>query len=284
MSDGGAVLRVHYAGESARNGRVVRLDKTDPARGDVLLRALADANVDLRIVAPFYYDRELEGWAPLRSESEVAGAPAEAMGGPPRIEVRLERRALSDRRPLPDAAQLRAALGACAVATVGGEGDAEPSSSSGANGYFGIGIYDSKTPENVGSLWRAAYQLGAAFIYTIGHRNAWEKSCDTYKSWRAIPAYRYDTWGAFSECAPYAAPWVAVEHGGTPLEDFEARRHIRSLPHSRATWHAPPAFDVCHPRPPRRSRSTPSAACTYSAPRTTACLRPSSARAPTSSQ
>ena len=233
MSVAAPALRVHYAGESARNGRVVRLDQAVSTRGDVLLRALADANVDLRIVAPFYYDSELEGWAPLRPESEVASAPAEAVGGPPRIEVRLERRAFSDRRPLPDATQLRAALGACAVATVGGEGDAEPSSSSGADGYFGIGIYDSKTPENVGSLWRAAYQLGAAFIYTIGHRNAWEKSCDTYKSWRAIPAYRYDTWGAFSECAPYAAPWVAVEHGGTPLEDFEARRHIRSATYLR---------------------------------------------------
>ena len=69
MSVAAPALRVHYAGESARNGRVVRLHQAEPARGDVLLRALADANVDLRIVAPFYYDSELEGWAPLRPES-----------------------------------------------------------------------------------------------------------------------------------------------------------------------------------------------------------------------
>jgi len=28
--------------------------------------------------------------------------------------------------------------------------------------YFGIGIYQGKTESNVGTLWRSAYQLGAA--------------------------------------------------------------------------------------------------------------------------
>lgn len=29
-------------------------------------------------------------------------------------------------------------------------------------GYFEIGVYHPKTPMNVGTLWRSAYQLGAA--------------------------------------------------------------------------------------------------------------------------
>ena len=37
-------------------------------------------------------------------------------------------------------------------------------------GYFGIGIYQAKRFENVGVLWRGAYQLGASFIFTIGKR------------------------------------------------------------------------------------------------------------------
>ena len=33
--------------------------------------------------------------------------------------------------------------------------------------YFGIGIYKPKTQENIGSLWRTAYILGASFIFFI---------------------------------------------------------------------------------------------------------------------
>ena len=29
-------------------------------------------------------------------------------------------------------------------------------------GYFGIGVYNSKSAENVGTLWRSAYMLGAS--------------------------------------------------------------------------------------------------------------------------
>lgn len=37
-------------------------------------------------------------------------------------------------------------------------------------GYFEIGIYNNKTPSNLGTLWRSAYQLGAAGIFVIGQR------------------------------------------------------------------------------------------------------------------
>ena len=29
-------------------------------------------------------------------------------------------------------------------------------------GYFGVGVYNSKSAENVGTLWRSAYMLGAS--------------------------------------------------------------------------------------------------------------------------
>ena len=69
--------------------------------------------------------------------------------------------------------------------------------------------------------WRSAFQLGAAYIFTIGGRNGWEKTADTYRSWRHIPAFRYADWGGFSAASPFAAVWVAVEMGGVPLEQFE---------------------------------------------------------------
>ena len=36
-------------------------------------------------------------------------------------------------------------------------------------GYFGIGIQNGKTPENLGVLWRSAQNFGASFIFTIGN-------------------------------------------------------------------------------------------------------------------
>lgn len=59
-------------------------------------------------------------------------------------------------------------------------------------GYFGIGVYHPKTKENVGTLWRSAYQLGASYIYTIGHRYKGQVS-DTYKTYRHIPLIQFKT-------------------------------------------------------------------------------------------
>jgi hypothetical protein len=44
--------------------------------------------------------------------------------------------------------------------------------------FFGIGILNGKTPENLGVLWRSAQNLGASYIFTIGNRYA-KQACDT---------------------------------------------------------------------------------------------------------
>ena len=38
------------------------------------------------------------------------------------------------------------------------------------SGYFEIGIYQPKYEENIGTLMRSAYQLGAAGVFTVGKR------------------------------------------------------------------------------------------------------------------
>jgi tRNA G18 (ribose-2'-O)-methylase SpoU len=55
---------------------------------------------------------------------------------------------------------------------------------------FGIGIIGGKTPANLGTLWRSAYQLGADFVFTVGHRYKRQPS-DTYNVARQIPHYEY---------------------------------------------------------------------------------------------
>ena len=51
---------------------------------------------------------------------------------------------------------------------------------------FGIGIHNHKYDDNVGTLWRSAFQLGASFVFTSGNRYKYQKS-DTYKTWKQIP-------------------------------------------------------------------------------------------------
>jgi tRNA G18 (ribose-2'-O)-methylase SpoU len=86
-------------------------------------------------------------------------------------------------------------------------------------GHFGIGIYMGKHWENVGVLWRGAYQLGASYIFTVGRRYR-RVSTDTEKSWRHIPLFSYTTFDEMAQAAPFATPLVAIEEGGTPLPDF----------------------------------------------------------------
>jgi tRNA G18 (ribose-2'-O)-methylase SpoU len=86
-------------------------------------------------------------------------------------------------------------------------------------GYFGIGIYRSKTPVNVGTLWRSAYQLGAAFIFTVGKRYS-QQASDTVKAWRHIPLLDFVSIDELVDGLPYSCPLVGVEMGGKPLSGF----------------------------------------------------------------
>lgn len=84
-------------------------------------------------------------------------------------------------------------------------------------GHFGIGIYQPKFEENLGVLWRSAWQLGADYIFVIGSKYKITPS-DTPKVWRQIPCYEYETWQEFN--APKDVEVIAIEMGGKTLESF----------------------------------------------------------------
>lgn len=88
-----------------------------------------------------------------------------------------------------------------------------------ARGYFEIGIFHGKTPENVGTLWRSAYQMGAAGIFTIGRRYP-KQASDTVQAYRHIPLRDYATLDDFLAAQPYDCQLIAVEMGGKPLSVF----------------------------------------------------------------
>ncbi len=89
-------------------------------------------------------------------------------------------------------------------------------------GFFGIGIQNGKTPENLGVLWRSAQNLGASFIFTIGNRYA-KQACDTHKAIGAMPYFHYGNFNDFFNNLPKGAMLVGVElnEKALQLETFE---------------------------------------------------------------
>ncbi|MBZ9730798.1 RNA methyltransferase [Salegentibacter sp. JZCK2] len=92
-------------------------------------------------------------------------------------------------------------------------------------GFFGIGIQNGKTPENLGVLWRSAQNMGASFIFTIGNRYA-KQACDTHKAVGAMPYFHYKTFKEFYDHLPKGAMLVGVElaKNAEPLENFSHPR------------------------------------------------------------
>ena len=86
-------------------------------------------------------------------------------------------------------------------------------------GFFEIGICAGKFPQNLGTLWRTASQLGAAGIFMIGHRYS-RQSSDTPHVARHIPLRQYVGWDEFVSVAPEKTLLVAVEMGGRNLPTF----------------------------------------------------------------
>jgi tRNA G18 (ribose-2'-O)-methylase SpoU len=90
------------------------------------------------------------------------------------------------------------------------------------DGFFGIGIANNVTGLNIGTLWRTAHILGAAFIFTVGKRYSPESS-DVTKAWNKIPLYHYKTADELKAALPYSTPLIGVEltETATPIETFE---------------------------------------------------------------
>jgi tRNA G18 (ribose-2'-O)-methylase SpoU len=86
---------------------------------------------------------------------------------------------------------------------------------------FAIGIERAKTEENVGTLWRSAYNFGAAMIFTVGRRYR-KQSSDVLKTWRHIPLLHFATWAEYRAHAPHDWEPIGVEitEEAKPLIEF----------------------------------------------------------------
>jgi tRNA G18 (ribose-2'-O)-methylase SpoU len=77
-------------------------------------------------------------------------------------------------------------------------------------GYFGIGVFHSKTEENIGTLWRTAQSMGASYIYTIGRRYTQQKT-DTARVPRHIPLFHYSDLDEFRSGQPKGTSIIGIE-------------------------------------------------------------------------
>ena len=88
-------------------------------------------------------------------------------------------------------------------------------------GFFGIGIYQTKTEANIGTLWRSAHNFGADFIFTIGKRYR-KQPTDTTLALRHVPLYEYDTFEELKKYKPIDSSLVAIEQSelSQNIKDF----------------------------------------------------------------
>ena len=112
-------------------------------------------------------------------------------------------------------------------------------------GYFEIGIFHGKTEYNIGTLWRSAYQLGAAGIFTIGRRYK-HQSGDTTKAWRHIPLRHYLTFEDFKANLPYEAQIVGIEMEGRELAGFTHPKIAVYLLGAEDHGLPPEVLSMCH--------------------------------------
>ena len=115
-------------------------------------------------------------------------------------------------------------------------------------GYYGIAILHSKHEENIGTLLRSGFCLGAKFITIIGKKYK-KQASDTVKTWRHIPLHYYsDFEDFFNHGIPYSCELVGVElcEKATSLIDFEHKERVVYLLGSEDNGLPPYAIERCH--------------------------------------
>ncbi|KAL1522793.1 hypothetical protein AB1Y20_017765 [Prymnesium parvum] len=259
------LLRYMYDGGTLSQGRLCTFSPAveGTATCAEVLAALRADGVDLHrfYACAYWYDEEDDsegGWLPLLPDDRDASTAGEAgsqidlvaraseVSMPPprrvrswsyaprgaprrrRIDVKLFRR---------DAASVDEQSADAAAGPGGG--------ALGRGGFFAIGIVGAKNEQNTGTLWRSAFQLGAAFIFTVGTRYK-AQTTDTLKAHWRMPLFHMPDWNSFAQFAPWGATWVAIEMGGAPLESFKHPDRAIYLLGSEDTGLPKSVVQACH--------------------------------------
>lgn len=77
-------------------------------------------------------------------------------------------------------------------------------------GYCAIGVFRGKTEHNIGTLWRSAFILGAAYIFTVENKYK-KQSSDVVRAWSRIPLFHYKQFDDLLNNIPHDCRLVGVE-------------------------------------------------------------------------
>lgn len=77
-------------------------------------------------------------------------------------------------------------------------------------GFFAIGVFHSKSKENIGTLFRSAHAFGAAFIFTVGRRYT-QQITDTMAASKHIPCFHFPTLDDLKSHLPLNCELVGIE-------------------------------------------------------------------------
>lgn len=87
-------------------------------------------------------------------------------------------------------------------------------------GFCGIGVFQPKTQENIGTLVRSAKMFGADFVFTIGKRYKKQHSDVSLSS--KIPVFYFENLEQFYQSTPPVDKYIAIElvDGAKKLSEF----------------------------------------------------------------
>ncbi len=91
-----------------------------------------------------------------------------------------------------------------------------------SEGYCAIGVFRGKTEHNIGTLWRSAYILGAAYIFTVEKKYK-KQSSDVVRAWSRIPLFHYKSFDDLLNNIPHDCRLIGVEmdESASFLHEFE---------------------------------------------------------------
>ncbi|PIE46117.1 MAG: rRNA methyltransferase [Gammaproteobacteria bacterium] len=113
--------------------------------------------------------------------------------------------------------------------------------------FYGIGIMHARKAENIGTLWRSAYIMGASFIFTVD-RQYKKQSSDVVTTPSRIPLYHYKDLSDLIAHLPYGAPLIGIEmtDKAVLVSDFEHPKRAVYLLGSETNGLSQKTIDSCH--------------------------------------
>lgn len=114
-------------------------------------------------------------------------------------------------------------------------------------GYFGIGIVNTKSPLNSGTLLRSANIYDAQFVFTVGKRYQLQSS-DTLQTQRHIPLFHYENVDQLKAGIPFDCPLIGIEQTSSSVDLVEFKHPQRAMYLLGAEDHGLPKgiLDICH--------------------------------------